>query len=117
MDMGGWGQTLYRYRSEPALRAALQYSEMARKAGMAPSDLALRWVRQRPAVTTSLVGCTAMSQLEADLAVYRKPFKPLDYQLSWEIDRVHMANRLPIFSSEHVGSDWNNEGEIGERIP
>jgi hypothetical protein len=35
----------------------------------------------------------------------------------WEIDRVHMRNRLPIFSSERVGSDWAGAGEIEERIP
>ena len=33
------------------------------------------------------------------------------------IDRIHMMNRLPIFSSTRVGADWYGEGEIGERIP
>ena len=37
--------------------------------------------------------------------------------IMWEIDRVHMKNRLPIFSSNRVGKDWDGEGEIGERIP
>jgi hypothetical protein len=37
--------------------------------------------------------------------------------LLWEVDRVHMRNRLPIFASTRVGSDWDGEGEIGERIP
>ena len=32
-------------------------------------------------------------------------------------DRIHMMNRLPIFSSTRVGADWYGEGEIGERIP
>ena len=35
----------------------------------------------------------------------------------WEIDRVHMRNRLPIFASERVGKDWEGTGEIGERVP
>ena len=35
----------------------------------------------------------------------------------WEIDRVHMRNRLPIFGSYDVGADWNGSGEIGEKIP
>jgi hypothetical protein len=35
----------------------------------------------------------------------------------WEIDRIHMRNRLPIFSSTRVGKEWLGEGEIGEPIP
>ena len=35
----------------------------------------------------------------------------------WEIDRIHMRNRLPIFSSTRVGKDWDGQGEIGEPIP
>ena len=41
----------------------------------------------------------------------------LPAELVWEIDRVHMRNRLPIFSSTRVGKDWYGEGEIGEPIP
>jgi len=43
--------------------------------------------------------------------------KPLSDDIMWEIDRVHMKNRLPIFSSNLVGKDWDGEGEIGETIP
>ena len=42
---------------------------------------------------------------------------PLPDEILWEIDIVHMQNRLPIFSSNRVGKDWNGSGEIGERIP
>jgi hypothetical protein len=35
----------------------------------------------------------------------------------WDIDVVHMRNRLPIFASTRVGKDWYGEGEIGESIP
>lgn len=34
-----------------------------------------------------------------------------------EIDQVHMKNRLPVFSNDEVGKDWNHEGFIGEGIP
>jgi hypothetical protein len=43
--------------------------------------------------------------------------KPLSEEVMWEIDRVHMKNRLPIFSSSRAGKDWFGEGEIGESIP
>jgi hypothetical protein len=42
---------------------------------------------------------------------------PLSEDLMWEIDRVHMRNRLPLFSSNRVGREWYGEGEIGEPIP
>ena len=57
-----------------------------------------------------------MTQLEEDLKYFQNP-KPLPAELMWEIDRVHMRNRLPIFSSTRVGADWDGEGQIGEPIP
>jgi hypothetical protein len=35
----------------------------------------------------------------------------------WEIDRIHMKNRLPLFSNSRTGKDWYGEGVIGENIP
>jgi hypothetical protein len=69
-------------------------------------------------VTSVLLGQTSMRQLDQDIKIFQKGAKePLPDQLMWEIDRIHMRNRLPIFSSTRVGSDWYGEGEIGERIP
>ncbi|KAL1514925.1 hypothetical protein AB1Y20_004004 [Prymnesium parvum] len=116
MDEVGWGRTLYRYRSEPAEVATRLYAELAAAYGLSLTELSVRWARSRPSVTTSLVGHTSMAQLEEDLKYFRET-KPLPEQLLWEIDRVHMRNRLPIFSSTRVGKDWDGEGEIGESIP
>ena len=66
--------------------------------------------------TTTLLGHTSLAQLEEDLGFYKES-KPLPPQLLWEVDRVHMRNRLPIFASTRVGKDWDGEGEIGEPIP
>jgi len=107
---------LYRYRSEPAEVATRLYAELAAAYGLSLTELSVRWARSRPSVTTSLVGHTSMAQLEEDLKYFRET-KPLPEQLLWEIDRVHMRNRLPIFSSTRVGKDWDGEGEIGESIP
>ena len=79
------------------------------------TELAIRWAKERNAVTTSLLGHTAISQLDEDLAYFKKG--PLPQDLLWEVDRVHMRNRLPIFASTRVGKDWDGEGEIGESIP
>ena len=70
---------------------------------------------QRSVVTSTLLGHTSMAQLDETLAFFKKG--PLPTELQWEIDRVHMRNRLPIFASTRVGRDWDGEGEIGEPIP
>uniref|UniRef100_A0A0G4HRV9 NADP-dependent oxidoreductase domain-containing protein n=1 Tax=Chromera velia CCMP2878 TaxID=1169474 RepID=A0A0G4HRV9_9ALVE len=115
-DELGWGRTLYRYRSRPAEIAAVQYEMLAKKNGMSLTELALRWCRQRASLTTTLVGHSSMNQLKEDLK-YFKNAQALSEKLMWEIDRIHMQHRNPIFSSDRVGSDWNGRGEIGEPIP
>jgi len=116
MDDVAWGQTLYRYRSAAAQDATRRYAEIAKKNGMTLTELALRWACTRTGVSSALLGCSTMSQLEEDLK-YLSNNKRLPDELMWEIDRVHMRNRLPIFSSERVGADWDGRGEIGEPIP
>lgn len=114
-DDAAWGPTLYRYRSAAAQAATRAYAQLAREAGMNPTELALRWCRERRSVTSALVGWTSMQQLEETLRCYTKG--PLPASLLWEIDRIHMRNRLPIFASDRAGRDWDGEGEIGEPIP
>lgn len=116
MDTRGWGGTLYRYRTEAAQEAIADYSRLAEANGMSLTELSLRWSRQRSMVTTTLLGHTSMKQLKETLDIFNKK-EPLSEDLMWEIDRVHMRNRLPLFSSNRVGKDWYGEGEIGEPIP
>lgn len=127
IDENGWGQTLYRYRSGPASEATRAYSKLAGQYGMSLTELSLRWAQQRKAVTTSLLGVTSMAQLTEDLSYYRKAAgdggasSVLPRDLLWEIDRIHMRNRLPIFSSTRVEKDWDEGvygfGEVDEVIP
>lgn len=116
MDTRGWGSTLYRYRSEAALEAIQEYARIAEKYKMPLTELSLRWCRQRSLITTTLVGHTSMKQLEESLKYFTIK-EPLSKEVMWEIDVVHMRNRLPLFSNENVGRDWYGEGEIGEPIP
>ena len=62
MDENGWGQTLYRYRSGPADEATRDYAALAKQYGLSLTELSLRWVRERAAVTTTLVGHSSMAQ-------------------------------------------------------
>jgi len=116
MDEFGWSRTLYRYRTDAAQEAIKEYAAIAKGAGMSLTELSLRWCRQRSMITTTLVGHSNMDQLTQSLDFFTKS-KPLSDDIMWAIDRVHMKNRLPIFSSNRVGKDWEGEGEIGETIP
>lgn len=118
MDRRAWALTLIRYRTTAARWAASQYQRLADLYGMSPTELALRFAADRPAVTTSLVGHTSVQQLDESLQAFRRAAEaPLDRKLRWEIDRIHLHNRLPLFANDRAQSDWFNQGEIGERIP
>ena len=116
MDTRGWGGTLYRYRTDAAVEAIQQYNTLAKQAGMSLTEMSLRWCKERSLLTTTLVGHSNIDQLEQSLKYFSKD-EPLPEDLMWEIDRVHMKNRLALFSNSRVGKDWNGEGEIGETIP
>ena len=127
MDEAGWGRTLYRYRSGPATEATRAYAAIAKQAGMSLTELSLRWCRSRRACTSVLLGQSSIAQLEEGLRYFSDgPYAEddegnfqeyLPTEVLWEIDRVHMRNRLPIFASTRVGKGRIGEGEIGENIP
>jgi aryl-alcohol dehydrogenase-like predicted oxidoreductase len=107
---------LYRHQTDAARSAIDQYAQIAKANGMSLTELSLRWCRQRSLITTTLVGHSNLQQLEESIK-YLTMKKPLSDKIMWDIDVVHMQNRLPMFSSNRVGKDWNGEGEIGEPIP
>jgi len=113
----GWGRTLYRYRSQPALEATQSYSQLAKQYDMPLTEMAIRWAKQQQSVTTCLLGQTSLAQLREDIKYMSNP-EPLPESLSVQIDRVHMRNRNPIFSSTGPYNEDNPYlGLIGERIP
>jgi len=116
MDTQGWGGTLYRYRTDAAQSAIREYSNIASRLGITLTELSLRWCKQRSLLTTSLVGNSNVDQLRDTLKYFRNQ-ELLPEEVLWDIDVIHMRNRLPIFSSNRVGSEWFGQGEIGERIP
>ena len=56
-----------------------------------------------------------MKQLKESIKCFTLK-EPLSEKIMWDIDVIHMRNRLPIFRSEQVGQDWLGQGEIGETI-
>eukprot|EP00669_Euglena_mutabilis_P012552 TRINITY_DN7192_c0_g1_i1.p2 TRINITY_DN7192_c0_g1~~TRINITY_DN7192_c0_g1_i1.p2 ORF type:complete len:150 (+),score=30.44 TRINITY_DN7192_c0_g1_i1:99-548(+) len=115
-DETGWGRTLYRYYSAPALRSAKVYERIAKEAGMSLTELSLRWCRERQGLTTVLVGHTSVEQLNESIRHFQNR-KALPESVLAAIDIQHMRNRLPIFSSEAAFEEWDGTGDIGELIP
>jgi len=116
MDTRGWGGTLIRYRTEAAQDAIREYDKIAKANKMSLTELSLRWSKQRDLITTTLLGHTSMDQLKETLDILTTK-ENLPPDVMWEIDRIHMRNRLPLFSNTRTGKDWYGEGEIGENIP
>ena len=101
MDTKGWGITLYRYRTAAAQQAIQEYQQLlTQKKFELPgglTELSLRWCRQRSLITTTLVGHSNFQQLQDSMKCFSIA-EPLPDELMWEIDRIHMKNRLPLFS-------------------
>lgn len=116
MDTRGWGGTLIRYRTEAAQDAIREYDKIAKANKMSLTELSLRWCKERDLITTTLLGHTSTKQLKETLDIMSSK-ESLPADVMWEIDRVHMKNRLPLFSNSRTGKDWYGEGEIGENIP
>lgn len=118
MDTRGWGQTLYRYQSPPAKSAIIEYDRLAKQAGISLGELSVRWAAEREGISTLLLGHSNLEQLRETLTWAAKADQqPLDRDLLWEIDRVHMKNRNPIFANDAVPKEWYGGGAIGEPIP
>ncbi|MDY6846634.1 MAG: aldo/keto reductase [Chloroflexota bacterium] len=56
-----------RYGEDWMLKAAAEFSELAKSLGVAPATLAVRWVGEHPAVTAPIIGARNLEQLEESL--------------------------------------------------
>ena len=59
------------FRDKPAAHEATQrYVEIAKRAGITPSQLALAWCRQVPGVTSTIIGATSLQQLRQNIDAF-----------------------------------------------
>lgn len=58
---------LYKQASERNFAIVEQLVEIARELGKSPAQVALHWITKRPAVVSTLIGATKLSQLEDNL--------------------------------------------------
>jgi aryl-alcohol dehydrogenase-like predicted oxidoreductase len=81
-----------RYSGALAEKTTAAYTEIARRHGLDPAQMALAFVNRQRFVTSDLIGATTMAQLQTNLgsAAVRLSEEVLD-----EIDRVHHEQPNP----------------------
>ena len=75
-----------------ANEAVAEYCEIAKKAGITPSQLALAWCDQVDGVTSTIIGATSVAQLKEDIAAFDIV---LSEEILEEIARVHAEYPVP----------------------
>jgi len=63
-----------RYESSAAPAAVAEYSQLAAKYGMSPSQFSLAFVASRPFVPSTIIGATSGEQLEENLEAFAVEF-------------------------------------------
>nr|GEX01788.1 protein NADP(H)-dependent aldo-keto reductase [Tanacetum cinerariifolium] len=71
-----------RYNKSIAKEATALYIEVAKKHGLSPVELALGFVRDRPFMTSTIIGATSVEQLKEDIDAFLTTDRPLtpDYR-------------------------------------
>ncbi|HJS32143.1 MAG TPA: NADP(H)-dependent aldo-keto reductase [Alphaproteobacteria bacterium] len=81
-----------RYSTPRAEPAAASYVKLARDHGLDPAKMALAFVNTRPFLTSTIIGCTSLAQLDQNVA-------SLEIKLSADvlaaIEAIHAANPNP----------------------
>ncbi|SDG06267.1 Predicted oxidoreductase [Limimonas halophila] len=88
--------TLYpqnsRYRKPQGLKATEAYVDAARRHGLDPAQMAIRYVVSRPFTTAAIIGATKMSQLKADIDAHDVT---LSEELLAELEDIHRVYTYP----------------------
>jgi aryl-alcohol dehydrogenase-like predicted oxidoreductase len=85
------------HATEQTLSAAHAYAELALKAGLTPSQLAILFCRTRPFIAhgSVIVGGTSVDQLAENLDAFHLPVESFTPELQEAIDDIHMRCRDP----------------------
>lgn len=68
---------------------------MAKKHGLTPVELALGFVRDRPFMTSSIIGATSLDQLKEDIDAVLTTQRPLPPQVMEDIEDVFKRYKDP----------------------
>ncbi|KAL6970573.1 hypothetical protein U1Q18_030269 [Sarracenia purpurea var. burkii] len=84
-----------RYNKSVAKEATIQYIEVAKKHGLTPVQLALGFARDRPFMTSSIVGATSVDQLKEDIDAFLTTERPLPPEVMADIENVFKRYKDP----------------------
>lgn len=70
---------------------------MAKKHGLTPVELALGFVRDRPFVTSTIIGATSVEQLKEDIDAFLMTERPFPPEVMADIDAVFRRFKDPSF--------------------
>lgn len=75
--------------------ATIQYLELAKKYGLTPVQLALGFARDRPFMTSSIIGVTSVDQLKEDIDAFITTERPLSAEIMADIEAVFNRYKDP----------------------
>ena len=73
----------------------MKYIEVAKKHGLTPVQLALGFARDRPFMTSSIIGATSVDQLKEDIDAFLSTERPFSSELMADIEDVYKRYRDP----------------------
>ena len=86
-------------KSELALfliqEATIKYIEVAHKHGLTPVQLALGFARDRPFMTSSIIGATSVEQLKEDIDAFLTTERPLPAAVMEDIESIFKRYKDP----------------------
>ncbi|KAI4345786.1 hypothetical protein L6164_012880 [Bauhinia variegata] len=73
----------------------MKYIELAKKHGLTPVELALAFARDRPFVTSSIIGATSVDQLKEDIDAFTQTERPLPPPVMEDIEALFKRYKDP----------------------
>ncbi|GJX05239.1 NAD(P)-linked oxidoreductase superfamily protein [Tanacetum coccineum] len=84
-----------RYNKSIAKEATAQYIDVAKKHGLSPVELALGFVRDRPFMTSTIIGATSVEQLKEDIDAFLTTERPLSPDVMADIEIIFKRYKDP----------------------
>ncbi|KAF7151976.1 hypothetical protein RHSIM_Rhsim02G0037500 [Rhododendron simsii] len=89
------GNLLHRQSCHEAVEATIKYIEVAKKHGLTLVQLALGFARDRPFMTSSIIGATSVDQLKEDIDAFLTTERPLPPEVMADIENVFRRYKDP----------------------
>jgi len=99
----GWSESWSRYNTEFTWTVIEELASVARDAGKAMAQTALRWLMQKPGVTAPIVGARSVSQLKENLGA-----------VGWKL-ADDLVTRLDMASAAFVSYPYDDAAEKQQR--